>query len=34
MDYAPDEDIRGNGEQTLQIMLMQTEGKKFLLLPA
>lgn len=33
-DYAPDEDIAGNGEQTLQLMLMQTEGKKILLLPA
>jgi len=33
-DYAPDEDIGGNGEQTLQLMLMQTEGKKILLLPA
>jgi hypothetical protein len=33
-DYAPDEDIAGNGEQTLQLMLMQTEDKKILLLPA
>jgi alpha-L-fucosidase 2 len=33
-DYAPDEDIGGNGEQTLQLMLMQTEGNKILLLPA
>jgi alpha-L-fucosidase 2 len=33
-DYAPDEDIGGNGEQTLQLMLMQTEGTKILLLPA
>ena len=33
-DYSPDEDIGGNGEQTLQLMLMQTEGKKILLLPA
>jgi alpha-L-fucosidase 2 len=33
-DYAPDEDIGGNGEQTLQLMLMQTEGKRILLLPA
>ena len=33
-DYAPDEDIGGNGEQTLQLMLMQTEGPKILLLPA
>lgn len=33
-DYAPDEDIGGNGEQTLQLMLMQCEGKKILLLPA
>jgi len=27
-DYAPDEDIGGNGEQALQLMLMQTEGKR------
>ncbi len=33
-DYAPDEDIGGNGEQTLQLMMMQTEGRKILLLPA
>ena len=33
-DYAPDEDIGGNGEQTLQLMLMQTEGNRILLLPA
>jgi hypothetical protein len=33
-DYAPDEDIGGNGEQTLQLMLMQTERSKILLLPA
>jgi hypothetical protein len=33
-DYAPDEDIAGNGEQTLQLMLMQTEGNRILLLPA
>ncbi len=33
-DYAPDEDIGGNGEQTLQLMLMQTEGPRILLLPA
>jgi len=33
-DYNPDQDIAGNGEQTLQLMLMQTEGRKILLLPA
>lgn len=33
-DYAPDQDIGGNGELALQLMLMQTEGKKILLLPA
>ena len=33
-DYNPDQDIAGNGEQTLQLMLMQTEGKRILLLPA
>lgn len=27
-------ELGGNGEQTLQLMLMQTEGKKILLLPA
>jgi len=33
-DYAPDEDNGGNGENGLQQMLMQTEGKKIMLLPA
>jgi alpha-L-fucosidase 2 len=33
-DYAPDEDNGGNGEMGLQQMIMQTEGKKILLLPA
>lgn len=33
-DYAPDEDNGGNGENGLQQMLMQTDGKKIFLLPA
>jgi alpha-L-fucosidase 2 len=33
-DYAPDEDNGGCGEHGLQEMLMQTEGKKIMLLPA
>ena len=33
-DYQPDEDNGGNGENGLQQMLMQTVGKKILLLPA
>lgn len=33
-DYAPDEDNGGNGENGLQSMLMITEGKKIMLLPA
>jgi hypothetical protein len=33
-DYEPDEDNGGNGEQGLQKMLMQTDGRKILLLPA
>jgi alpha-L-fucosidase 2 len=33
-DYAPDEDNGGNGENGLQEMLMQVDGKKILLLPA
>lgn len=33
-DYAPDEDNGGNGENGLQQMLIQAEGKKILLLPA
>jgi hypothetical protein len=33
-DYAPDEDNGGNGENGLQQMLMQADGKKILLLPA
>jgi alpha-L-fucosidase 2 len=33
-DYKPDEDNGGNGENGLQQMLLQTEGRKILLLPA
>jgi alpha-L-fucosidase 2 len=33
-DYMPDQDNGGNGEHGLQEMLMQTDGKKILLLPA
>lgn len=33
-DYMPDEDNGGNGENGLQLMLMQAEGKKIMLLPA
>lgn len=33
-DYPPDEDNGGNAEEALQLMLLQTEGKKILLLPA
>lgn len=33
-DYAPDEDNGGNGENGLQQMIMQTDGKKIFLLPA
>jgi len=33
-DYAPDEDNGGNGENGLQQMLMQTDGRKIFLLPA
>lgn len=33
-DYDPDQDNGGNGENGLQLMLMQNEGKKILLLPA
>lgn len=33
-DYMPDQDNGGNGEHGLQQMLMQTSGKKILLLPA
>ncbi len=33
-DYMPDEDNGGNGENGLQQMLMQAEGKKIILLPA
>jgi alpha-L-fucosidase 2 len=33
-DYAPDEDNGGNGENGLQQMLLQSAGKKILLLPA
>jgi beta-glucosidase-like glycosyl hydrolase len=33
-DYRPDEDNGGNGENGLQKMLLQTNGRKILLLPA
>jgi len=33
-DYEPDEDNGGNGENGLQQMLMQADGKKIMLLPA
>ena len=33
-DYEPDEDNGGNGENGLQKMLMQTDGRKILLVPA
>jgi len=33
-DYVPDEDNGGNGLNALQLMLMQCEGRKILLLPA
>ena len=33
-DYTPDEDNGGNGENGLQQMLLQTDGRKILLLPA
>ena len=33
-DYLPDEDNGGNGENGLQQMLLQTDGRKLLLLPA
>ncbi len=33
-DYVPDEDNGGNGQHTLQLMLMQNEGRKITLLPA
>ena len=33
-DYAPDEDNGGNGENGLQQMLMQVDGKKIMLLAA
>lgn len=33
-DYAPDQDNGGNGEHGLQLMVMQTEGQKIILLPA
>jgi hypothetical protein len=33
-DYMPDQDNGGNGEHGLQEMLMQTDGRKILLLPA
>jgi alpha-L-fucosidase 2 len=33
-DYAPDEDNGGNGENGLQQMILQANGKKIFLLPA
>ena len=33
-DYLPDEDNGGNGENALQQMLLQADGRKILLLPA
>ncbi len=33
-DYVPDEDNGGNGMNALQLMLMQSEGRKIYLLPA
>jgi alpha-L-fucosidase 2 len=33
-DYAPDEDNGGNGENGLQLMLLQANGTKIMLLPA
>lgn len=33
-DYSPDEDNGGNGLHTLQLMLMQTDGDKIIVLPA
>jgi hypothetical protein len=33
-DYMPDEDNGGNGENGLQLMLLQASGRKLLLLPA
>jgi len=33
-DYSPDMDNGGNGQHALQLMLMQTEGRKIYLLPA
>jgi alpha-L-fucosidase 2 len=33
-DYAPDGDNGGNGQNVLQLMLMQCEDKKIILLPA
>jgi hypothetical protein len=33
-DYVPDEDNGGNGVNALQLMLLQSEGRKILLLPA
>ena len=33
-DYVPDEDNGGNGMHALQLMLMQSEGRKIYLLPA
>lgn len=33
-DYSPDQDNGGNGENGLQLMIMQAVGKKILLMPA
>lgn len=33
-DYAPDQDNGGNGLNTLQLMLLQAEGRRIFLLPA
>ena len=33
-DYMPDEDNGGNGVNALQLMLLQGEGRRILLLPA
>lgn len=33
-DYEPDEDNGGNGENALQLMLMQSDGDRIILLPA
>ena len=33
-DYVPDEDNGGNGLNALQLMLLESEGRRLLLLPA